>query len=106
MTDEVVDPADTGAAADALADQGLDSAVATDQPVEGDTGPVDPPAEPEAVEEAEPQPEPTVVGHGVVQDNVSEPGMQHTKTPEGEVTSSAQTVADPVVEDDPAPDAA
>lgn len=35
-------------------------------------------------EPVDPQPEPVIVGHGVVQDNVSEPGSQVTRTPDGE----------------------
>ena len=35
------------------------------------------------------QPEPTVVGHSVIQDNVTTAGTQETRTPTGEVTSSA-----------------
>ena len=57
----------------------------------------EPEAEPEPVAESVEvvggQPEPTPVGHQVVQDNVSEPGRQVTRTPEGEVTSA--TEADP-----------
>lgn len=33
---------------------------------------------------AEEHPEPVPVGHQVVQDNVTEPGVQHTHTPDGE----------------------
>ena len=42
----------------------------------------DPPVD-EAAEAPEPQPEPTIVGHGVVQDNVSEPGQSVTRHPDG-----------------------
>jgi hypothetical protein len=34
------------------------------------------------------QPEPTLIGHQVVQDNVSHPGEQRTHSPEGELTST------------------
>ena len=37
-----------------------------------------------ALEPPEPHPEPTPVGHGIVQDNVSQPGHQVTSTAEGE----------------------
>ena len=35
-------------------------------------------------------PEPTLVGHQIVQDNVTEPGKQHTKTPSGEITTTTK----------------
>lgn len=77
-------------------------AVAPDAEVAGDA--VEPTDETEVeevapVEEApEEIPEPTPVGHGIIQDNVTEPGVQHTGTPDGVVTSSAQTVEDAPVD--------
>ena len=34
------------------------------------------------------QPEPTIVGHSVIQDNVSVPGEEHTHAPDGTLTST------------------
>lgn len=39
------------------------------------------------------QPEPTPVNHGVVQDNVTEPGVQRTITPDGETTHDEAAAA-------------
>ncbi len=81
MTDEIeteeIDPADSGAEADALADDGLDQPPA-EEPSE------DPEPEPEP-EVAESYPEP-VTQPDVVQDNVTQPGVETTLTPDGEVT--------------------
>jgi hypothetical protein len=45
------------------------------------------PAVVEPVAESVGQPEPSPVGHAIVQDNTSVPGVQSTQTPDGTVTS-------------------
>jgi len=62
----------------------LDQPAGSDQPAQ--------PGQSVDDDEAGVQPEPTPVGHGIVQDNVTQEGVQTTKTADGTVTG--ETTAD------------